>query len=457
MRAVDHHRAVAEREAGVDLLRPRGSGRGARRPGPARRAPPRAPPRRGRAPDGAVGARARQQQDRQVEPLGGEDDRQRRLERVGGDRGDRCPRAAVVPVATSAAEPLDDLGEGVIVADVAREDDVRHADRARVAPRSAEAPRPAPAGAAEHHGARMPRPCTATSCEVIPPLAITRPTGVSARCTIPLMARETSRAMARLVGPRVERAARVEEHVVLGERGPTPPRAALAGVERARRRAPARAALHAPRGRELAASSARRASRRRPGRGRPRPSGESAPSAGRSARSRPARGRTTARCGRRAATRHLPRGRAHASSPRSPRALTTTHCAVAQRRVSATRAAPLLMSSSEMLIAAARRSSRRRTRAGWRTVAEGGVPRELRLPHRRPSPGGVDVAAREAPGLEEGGDEQDAVVAAPVTARRARSIACTSARTWPRSVESLRLTISTSGSCLEQARARRRR
>ena len=46
-----------------------------------------------------------------------------------------------------------------------------------------------------------------------------------------------------------------------------------------------------------------------------------------------------------------------------------------------------------------------------RAVAERGVAGELGLPHRHVA-GPVDVVAREAPGLEERGDEQDGVVAA---------------------------------------------
>ena len=81
-----------------------------------------------------------------------------------------------------------------------------------------------------------------------------------------------------------------------------------------------------------------------------------------------------------------------------------------------------------------------------RGVAEGGVLGELAIADRNGFPGHVgpmDVTGGKPAGLEVGGTSSTPSNPVPVTRRRAASMACISARTWPRRVESLRLTTST--------------
>ena len=130
-------------------------------------------------------------------------------------------------------------------------------------------------------------------------------------------------------------------------------------------------------------------------------------------------------------------------------ALTTTH--VPSRRpasTSRTRGGPpslmsarLMLATSSRLIAAAAllRDEVAQVRGG---VAESGIPRELGLADRDQAvagPGPVDVGSGQPSGLEKRGNQQHAVQAAAEISRRTACSAATSASTWPRSVESLRL------------------
>ena len=98
------------------------------------------------------------------------------------------------------AEEVDDVGEGVLVADVAGEHDVGRADDLRAGPRRAGTPTPGRAGAGRARSARrMPRPRTATSCEVMPPLATTQAgSAATAPRTTSMTAVDTVRAISRL-------------------------------------------------------------------------------------------------------------------------------------------------------------------------------------------------------------------------------------------------------------------